>query len=410
VAARRQLVGQKVPFKRSACLKYEPCVPDSRGWLADAFDWANQVAVVDMFSGAGGLSFGLDTVPGMRVVAAFERDPIACETHAANMPAPVFRGDIGAIDAFQPILHELGVRRVDILAGGPPCQGFSRLGRGALRKIALEDGRGVGLEDERNWLFRPFMRAVREVCPQVVLIENVPAMAEYATVLQEIIEIFAELNYHCEAKELQAQQYGVPQRRSRLFIVATRNGTTITWPEPFTRERTLREAISDLPGIPPDQSLEQLPWAMQENQAPYVALMRQGLAADEIAFIRDHVTRAHQGIDIEAFRHMKEGDRYIDLPPKYRRYRDDIFFDKYHRMVWDEPAWTVTAHIARDGFKYIHPGQPRTLSVREAARIQSFPDRFRFAGYRSDRFRQIGNAVPPLLAEALGGALRPLVQ
>jgi DNA (cytosine-5)-methyltransferase 1 len=107
---------------------------------------------------------------------------------------------------------------------------------------------------------------------------------------------------------------------------------------------------------------------------------------------------------------MHEGDTYTMVPPRLRRYRSDIFADKYHRMVFDESAWTVTAHLAKDGYKYIHPSQHRTLSVREAARIQSFPDRFRFAGSRTDRYRQIGNAVPPLLAEAVARTVLPLVR
>jgi DNA (cytosine-5)-methyltransferase 1 len=306
---RRRLVAQKVTSKISVCLNYTPLVADPGHWLAHEFDWDDSVTVVDMFSGAGGLSFGLDSVSDMQVVAAFEQNPVACQTHRANMPAPVYEGDISTIETFQPLLYEMGVRRVDILAGGPPCQGFSRLGRGALRKIALEDGRGIGLADERNWLFRPFMRAVRELRPQVVLIENVPAMAEYETVLQEIKDIFGELDYHCEAQELCAQQFGVPQRRSRLFIVATRNGAMITWPDPDLQEIPLRDAIGDLPVIAPDQSQEQLPWVKPERSSPYLELMRQGLLPEEASLIRDHVTRAHQEIDVRAFQYMKEGDR-----------------------------------------------------------------------------------------------------
>src|SRR5205085_7290206 len=109
--------------------------------------------------------------------------------------------------------------------------------------------------------------------------------------------------------------------------------------------------------------------------------------------------------DAEAFRLLKEGQTYRDLPTKLQRYRTDIFDDKYKRLAWDEVSRSITAHIAKDGYWYIHPEQHRTLSIREAARIQTFPDRFRFAGEPTHRYRQIGNAVPPLLAEHLGRSI-----
>jgi DNA (cytosine-5)-methyltransferase 1 len=133
--------------------------------------------------------------------------------------------------------------------------------------------------------------------------------------------------------------------------------------------------------------------------------MRAGLRGLSRQIVTDHVTRAHRPEDVAAFAGMAEDDRYAAVPESMRRYRSDIFDDKYHRMVWDRPSWTVTAHLAKDGYNYIHPRQARTISVREAARIQSFPDRYRFAGSRTHRFAHIGNAVPPLLARAVGRAV-----
>lgn len=397
---------------RGELVRYEPLIRDPSRWLREKFDWDSTVSVVDMFSGAGGLSFGFDCVPGMGVVAAFERDGMACETHRANMAAPVIQGDVADTGSFGTVLNDLGVKRVDILAGGPPCQGFSRLGKGALRKMALSDGRKIDIEDERNWMFRHFMRAVRELSPQVVVIENVPEMLRYNGIIEEIAGVFADLGYSFQPLELNALDYGVPQRRRRLFMVASKNGREIEAPNPVAEraQRTLRHAIGDLPVVIPAQLEETLPWEWPEQSNPYLSgEMRRGLRGKAARIVRDHVTRYHGPDDIAAFRCMPEGAMYASVPEELRRYRDDIFKDKYHRMMWDAPAWTVTAHIAKDGYKYIHPEQHRTLSVREAARIQSFPDRFRFAGSRTHRFTQIGNAVPPKLAAALGESLLPLL-
>ena len=143
--------------------------------------------------------------------------------------------------------------------------------------------------------------------------------------------------------------------------------------------------------------------------------MRSALPSACQDIIYDHVVRPVREDDAVIFRSMKPGDRYRDVDPSYRRYelkraqRDGryCFADRYYKLLWDQPCVTITAHMAKDGYRYIHPDceQPRTLSVREAARVQSFPDHFRFAGYRTSRFRQIGNAVPPLLAEAVAQSL-----
>lgn len=363
-----------------------------------------------MFAGAGGLSLGFDSVPGLAVVAAFEEDRRAAETHAANISGAVFTSDVRKVDSFSRKLKESGVRRIDILSGGPPCQGFSRLGKGALRRLALEDGQSAELSDPRNLLFREFMRAVRELHPQVVVLENVPDMALHESVMEEIRGVFGDLGYSFDKRVLDAEEYGVPQRRERLFMVANRHGITVEWPAPGRERYTLREAISDLPAVPAGHFEEKVRREPPVNPGAYVREMRRGLRGKESRIVRDHVTRLHRDEDIEAFSYMGEGDRYAAVPRRLRRYRGDIFKDKYHRMVWDEPAWTVTAHLAKDGYKYIHPEQGRTISIREAARVQSFPDRFRFAGTRTDRFAQVGNAVPPKLARAVGLSLRLLVR
>ena len=135
-------------------------------------------------------------------------------------------------------------------------------------------------------------------------------------------------------------------------------------------------------------------------------LLRRGLRGAETLLIRDHVTRSVRPDDAEIYRVLKPGDTYLDVPEHLRRYRSDIFDDKYLRLSFDDLSRTITAHIAKDGYWYIHPREDRTLSIREAARIQTFPDRFRFAGHPSSRYKQIGNAVPPMLASAIASSVR----
>ena len=143
----------------------------------------------------------------------------------------------------------------------------------------------------------------------------------------------------------------------------------------------------------------------------YQQLMRQG--AGDVLY--NHQTRWHNEQDLEAFAWLPEGGKYIDLPDRYKRYRDDIFKDKYRKLFRDRPSWTIEAHIGKDTYRHIYPScqgepePPRTISVREAARLQSFPDRFRFLGAFTRQFTQVGNAVPPLLAKAVAEAILPNV-
>jgi DNA (cytosine-5)-methyltransferase 1 len=195
----------------------------------------------------------------------------------------------------------------------------------------------------------------------------------------------------------------VPQHRMRLFIVGLRSGEEFIWPSPGARH-TLRDAIGDLPAVPGGQREDCIPY----HGRPTTALqrrLREAVPDEHLSLVFDHITRAVRPDDAEAFSLMKEGGTYDDLPAHLQRYRSDIFTDKYKRLEWDELSRSITAHIAKDGYWYIHPDQDRTLSIREAARIQTFPDWFRCAGTPSHRYLQTGNAVPPLLAEAIGRRL-----
>jgi DNA (cytosine-5)-methyltransferase 1 len=161
------------------------------------------------------------------------------------------------------------------------------------------------------------------------------------------------------------------------------------------RLTSVSDAFRDLPAL--ENGAEENPSIYHPTAgrpSRYAQLMREGANG----LLTDHICRRYNGQDVKAFAMMKQGMKYFQLPSSFKRYRDDIFPDKYKKLVWRHASWTVTAHLSKDCYTHIHPLQPRTISIREAARLQSFPDSFRFFGNMGDRFRQIGNAVPPFMA------------
>ena len=240
-----------------------------------------------------------------------------------------------------------------------------------------------------------------------MLFENVPdfARAQGGALLIALIDELRSRSYQPHVDVLEAWRYRVPQHRSRLFVVGVLGDGKFGWPKPRGRRPTVWQAISDLPVVPADFRDE-----AQFYEGPPASMLarylRRGLRGTEALLIRDHVTRAVRPDDAEIYQLLKPGDTYLDVPEHLRRYRSDTFDDKYLRLSFDDLSRTITAHIAKDGYWYIHPREDRTLSIREAARIQTFPDRFRFAGHPSTRYQQIGNAVPPMLASAIAASVR----
>lgn len=377
-------------------------LPAVKRWLRSD----GRPTAIDLFSGAGGLSLGLHD-SGFRVIVAADSDPNAVRTHRHNLGGLGYEGDLADPSDFLEHLDAWGIHRVDLIAGGVPCQPFSNAGKSKIRSL-VEAGKRPA-KDPRADLWRSFVVIVRTLRPRGVLLENVPGLAEWndGSVLLGFCRDLEELGYHVDTTILEAHRYRVPQHRSRLFIVGVRGRSNFEWPLPHMwRSPTVRQAIGDMPRIDGGHRLDRLSYTRPTRPSRLTARLRRDVAPSERSWIRDHISRAVRADDLEAFTLMKQGDTYADLPERLRRYRADIFTDKYNRLSWDELSRTITAHIARDGYWYIHPDQHRTLSIREAARIQTFPDWFRFAGEPSHRFRLIGNAVPPLLAEAIGRQLR----
>lgn len=360
---------------------------------------------IDLFCGAGGLSLGLRDA-GFTVLVGADMDPFSVETHRSNIGGLGYLGDLADPGHFLSRLKSWGIHRVDLVAGGVPCQPFSRAGRSKIRSLVQTGIRPA--EDSRTTLWRSFVKIVEALHPRAVLIENVPdlAMWDEGTLLTEIRESLRSAGYATSARVINAFEQGVPQHRARLFVAGSRSGRALEWPEP-QGHCTVRDAIGDLPVVPPAQREDVLPY--DGPQTHLQLRMRSGVPPEDSHLVHDHVTRDVRPDDAEAFSLLRAGQTYADLPRHLRRYRSDIFTDKYNRLKWNALSRTITAHISRDGYWYIHPEQHRTLSIREAARIQTFPDWFRFAGRPSHQYRQIGNAVPPLLAESIGRKLREML-
>jgi DNA (cytosine-5)-methyltransferase 1 len=361
----------------------------------------------DLFCGAGGLSLGLQEA-GFDVMVGVDIDSYALKSHAASTGGLHLNWDLAdplKVDELSELLQQLDV---SLIAGGPPCQPFSKAGRSMIRDLVRSGRRPP--KDVRRDMWQSFLSVVETVRPPAVLIENVPDMVldRDMLILRTIVDELEGLGYGVDARILETLEYGVPQYRQRVIVVALEDGAEFPWPhERWERGDsvgpetvTLRDAIDDLPKIEPGWRGAQLTEYVGPR-SPFQLAMRAGMEARNTChLVYDHVTRAVRTDDLEAFELLDSGMRYSDLPNDLKRYRDDIFDDKYKRLDWDKPSRTITAHIAKDGYWYIHPEHHRTLTVREAARIQTFPDDVRFAGPPTAALAQIGNAVPPQLGPA----------
>ena len=399
---------RRVKVSRGPRLKLEPH-PESCD-LADVRTYASRSSrplAVDLFCCGGGLSLGLEEA-GFRVLLGVDRDEFATETHRAHFGGVSLRADLSDKQVTSDIADALEGINISLVAGSPPCQPFSRAGGSKIRSLVQKGIREP--EDERKELWEGFLSVVERLSPPTVLMENVPDLVagNNSIVFRQIVDALEGQGYDIHTRILPCWQFGVPQHRQRLFIVGVRRGTPFKWPRTrFSNPPGVGEAISDLPPIESGVGNDGLPYARPDD-CPSTALQRwarRGQPRGRGGKIYDHISRPVRPDDLEAFRLMKPHMRYSALPAHPRRYRTDHFDDKYNRLDVMEPSRTITAHIARDGYWYIHPTEDRTLSVREAARIQTFPDRFRFAGTPSHAFRQIGEAVPPLVGRALGKAL-----
>ncbi|WP_239310587.1 DNA cytosine methyltransferase [Frankia sp. Cj3] len=395
-----------VKLQRSDRLRL-PRHPDAP--TADGFvEWCRaEVAsgkplAIDLFSGAGGLSLGLESA-GWTVVAAVDNDPSSVETHAHNFPGQALLLDLSSKTEHQKLLTLLSDVNIDLVAGGPPCQPFSRAGSSKIRSLINNGSREI--DDPRRLLWRAFVDITLALRPRAVLMENVPDMAfsdDFKSV-REIVAKFEAAGYAAKISIINTWEHGVPQHRRRLLVQARRDGLPFNKLDEYP-DVNLGDAIRDLPTLSGGTGARETAYVSPDSPGDFVTAMRGG--APE-GVVHDHMTRPIREDDQEIFEYMTSDMLYTDVPEHLRRYSTHTFDDKYKRLDYGQLSRTITAHIAKDGYWYIHPIEARTLTVREAARVQTFPDRFRFAGHRSDAFRQIGNAVPPSAGKAAAWALRP---
>jgi DNA (cytosine-5)-methyltransferase 1 len=367
----------------------------------------------DLFCGAGGLSLGLAEA-GFDVVLGVDNDEEALETHRAYHPGLSVNWDLADVEVIERVAHLVKLAGISLIAGGPPCQPFSRAGRYMLRELVRLGRRHH--HDLRRDLWESFLGVVELSTPAAVVMENVPDMAldRGMVILRTLIERLEAIGYSVEERVLDTWRYGVPQFRQRLVLVALSDGISFEWPEESAERVTVNNAIGDLPNVEggwrpsngngPDRVASG--WIPYNGpRTEFQRRARRDVTPEDRGRLFDHITRPVRDDDAVAFAQMNPDTRYSDLDPELKRYRDDIFDDKYKRLDPHDVSRTITAHISKDGYWYIHPYQDRTLTVREAARLQTFPDSVRFAGPPSAAFRQIGNAVPVLLGRRIGEAV-----
>ncbi len=365
------------------------------------------LTVVDIFCGAGGLSEGFKQA-GYEMILGVDSDESAIATynnrHGCGVTATVEN-----IDA-EFIRKKTGYSKVDIIVGGPPCQGFSHVAVGKLKSI----GAPRTSKHPLNQLYKEFIRIILELKPLFFVMENVRRMASMEDgVIKKSIEHDLKNTYKVDFYDHDVVKFGVPQHRKRCLVIGnclglenpelqqTHFDPRLEMPENGMSYETVKSAISDLPFIHAGEGQEFFRY--QKNIRTEYQYERRR----ESKGIFNHVARKHNKRDLKIFSMLKPGQWISDLPARFNPYRKDVFEDKYKKQFWDRPSSTILAHLAKDGLMFIHPDgrQNRSLTPREAARLQSFDDNYVFYGNRTSQFRQIGNAVPPLFAKAVAKAI-----
>jgi len=377
-----------------------------------------KITFIDLFCGAGGFSKGLE-MAGLKCVAALDNNKACIETHKYNFPASaVIQSSITDLSP-EEFYKKTNVKKTDLIVGGPPCPTFSTIGG---PKINSLNNKNI-FKDKRNFLFQDFFKYIAFYKPEAFLMENVPNfMTKYnGEIYNQTLKFISDLGYvisNKEVKVLNAVNYGVPQNRKRMFLFGHKKKYKFSYPEithfeqkqnlfenNYKKYITVKSAISDLPKITDNWRIGKCEYSKSNDIDEYQRLMRKNNINNTVS---NNICRSTNDRAKKVFIHMKQGSKYMDLPKNIRNilpFREDIFHDRLKRLDNSKPSWTVIAHIGMDGYMYIHPEENRTLSVREAARLQSFPDDFVFVGTQNNTYHMVGNAVPPLISEALGKSI-----
>lgn len=373
----------------------------------------NELSALSLFSGCGGFCEGMHAA-GFEVRGAVEYDKYACDTYKYNFPrVPLFEGDIHDFMTDKKEVARYRQEGLDVVFGGPPCQGFSQIGT---RK----------LDDARNELYKQYTRVIAQAKPRLFLMENVPnlAMMNKGHFKELILSEFAGMGYsNVIMLRVSADDFGVPQARQRIIFVGTRDQEKFPFDlaafcgEVLDKLRvkksvTVGEAIDDLPEQVVDSG-ELMPYVKTAKPSSFMREMRldydgkiysksakreRGLGADKAVLHNQH-TKEIQARRAHLISLLEPGKKADSLP---KDIWDGKRPEKWRRLHPDRPSYTILAHMHRDLSEWVHPRLNRWITVREAARLQSFHDGFVFRGSEWQQLKQIGNAVPPLLGRALG--------
>ena len=390
---------------------------------------------IDLFAGCGGFSEGF-YMENYRSLLHLEIDKNACETLKERMryyqyeenevEKAVLCEDITNENILEITKEIIGDQRVDVLVGGPPCQTFSSVGR-------AQDPDSMR-NDPRNYLFENYLDILNFYRPKIFVFENVTGLLTAKPggelIFPQILERMRE-TYNVIGDEdtvtLNSVHYGVAQIRKRVILIGVRNDIELDpqeiydriekthyapdeEPSTLNRYRTVRDAIEDLPSLLPGEGKEEIDFKPTKWNE-YLDELRD----KEFDKLYNHVARKHNEKDRERYRILSENNWQLkhlsDVRPDLIHHDPKHFGNRYTVQDYDKPGKTVVAHLYKDGNLFIHPdpSQERTFTVREAARVQSFPDDFKFVGARTHQFKQVGNAVPPLMAKAIAKAIREIL-
>lgn len=380
----------------------------------------NDFTFIDLFCGCGGFSLGLRQA-GFHELAAIDSNHEAITVYKRNFPElaeAILEEDLQKYDPAQ-LEKFLGTKKVDVIVGGPPCQGFSR--------VRQRDGANSGnriIHDERRELYQDFLRFVKHFSPKIFIMENVLGIRSAAGghFFNKVQSEARELGYRVHGEVIKAWEYGVPQKRERQLIIGTRLDlplfSRLLYMSPThglnsstgNTEITLWEAIGDLPPVPAGGGLETSTYDMERRKthiARYTGrYIKDVLEIKKTKVLTAHRARPHSERDLRDFERLHEGETCAQAMARGMEmefpYDKETFKDRYTKQHRNHLCSTIVAHLSKDGLMFIHPTQNRSLTPREAARIQSFPDWFQFPVAMTHQFRLIGNAVPPLVGKAVG--------
>lgn len=366
---------------------------------------------VDFFAGGGGMSLGFSN-GGFHLARAVEFDRHAADTLYANHPESA-HGVVDVCD-IRKLRNDRTWRKkagaVDVVVGGPPCQPFSLARRHS----------NADKHDPRRYLFRDFIFLARKLNPKFIVMENVPGILNAAggRILESVKQDFAQAGFVMKYQQLSASDFGVPQNRNRIFFIAAsrkwfRNPgqavdkvfAHLERAQARTPQVTAEQALSGLPHLGPGEGGEALRSSARGRRSTYAAEM-----SSDTGLVFNHEARAHNARDIRIFSALRWGETAAEYAARDENheipYQLESFGDKYRKIHPERPAPTIPSHLRRDANSFVHPFVPRGITGREAARLQSFPDSYMFMGGFGAAFTQVGNAVPPRLAEAVARGVR----